>query len=391
MKQMRPHTTGIGLALLFLIIGSGAGVGAQNYRGEAVPVAERVDPVSFSRIRFLTFAFGREGPSATPLTTQPVAGREYFVEADVFGIESVASIHFELVDGAGRGLGAVPSMWKASDGSTDGEFYGFITVPKEPFRVAVSGVYASSATFRSVFDTLFQPAAAGASDESLLPPGLDANQAKRLQDTLADYRKELLARSSKAAREHPDGVIRLDRAAVSAISYEPLLNGASAPIGVRLRYTIEFPSQKVITAVPHVFPVYSQWDWRGVVTMKALGGTVTPEPEMVAAQSMKDVIVYGAAAIYKARKKYTFVIDMAPDYVFQGTVSGKFCLYDQRPSNRAAFQAILASPDPVPYSLTISDTQTTARIPSFFPQRVFYDNFKAAGAVDCGPTPNIRF
>src|SRR5437773_1500221 len=103
-------TFGVGLALV-------GPVTAQNYRGEAVPIVERASPVEFSRLRFLTFVFGREGPMDAPLRTPPVKGREYFVEADVFGIESVASIRFELVDGTGHSLQTL-TMWKASAGST---------------------------------------------------------------------------------------------------------------------------------------------------------------------------------------------------------------------------------------------------------------------------------
>ena len=85
--SIRPYSlrkiTLAGLILFCLALGRSV-TSAQNYRGEAVPVVERVDPVEFSRLRFLTFAFGREGPMDAPLPTPPVAGREYFVEADVF-------------------------------------------------------------------------------------------------------------------------------------------------------------------------------------------------------------------------------------------------------------------------------------------------------------------
>src|SRR5215510_12188277 len=143
------------IRLLVLSLVFGAVASAQSYRGEAIPVVQRVDPVEFLRLRFLTFAFGHEGPMDTPLSTPPVAGREYFVEADVFGIESAATIRFELVDAAGRSLQTL-TMWKATDGSDDGEFYGFVTVPNQPFRVAASGSGRSGAAFRLVLSTLFQ-------------------------------------------------------------------------------------------------------------------------------------------------------------------------------------------------------------------------------------------
>src|SRR5438093_6892372 len=142
---------------------------------EAVPVVDRVDPVEFSRLRFLTFAFGREGPMDAPLSTPPVAGREYFVEADTFGIESVSSIRFEIVDAGGRSLQTL-TMWKSSDSSSDGEFYGFATIPNQPFRAAASGTNTSGAAFRVVLDTVFQPATNGPPEQIMLPPGLSATQ-----------------------------------------------------------------------------------------------------------------------------------------------------------------------------------------------------------------------
>jgi hypothetical protein len=52
---------------------------------------------------------------------------------------------------------------------------------------------------------------------------------------------------------------------------------------------------------------------------------------------------------------------------------------------------LITSQATIPYSVTISDTGTVANIPAFLPQRTFYESFKAGGAFDCGPVPNIRF
>ncbi len=379
----------VGLILVCLVLVS-AVTNAQNYRGEAVPVVERVDPVEFSRLRFLTFAFGREGPMDAPLPTPPVAGREYFVEADVFGIESASSIRFEIVDAAGRNLQTL-TMWKASDGSTDGEFYGFVTVPNQPFRAAVSGTNTSGAAFRSVLDTVFQPAANGPPEQLILPAGISSNQGAQLQAMVVAYRQQLKTRAAQATAEHPGGLITLARAVVSRIAYEPLGSASGAPIGVRLRYSMRFSSSQTIVAVPLVFPVYPPAAWRGVVEMKPLGGTITPVPEMVGVQSLQDVLVYRAAATYQAGTTYTFTVDMVPDYVFQGTQTGRFCIHEQKVTNRAVWDALMASQAAVPYSVSISDTETSATIPAFFPQRTFHESFAAGGAFDCGPVPNIRF
>jgi hypothetical protein len=363
---------------------------AQDYRGQAVPRVERANPIEFSRLRFLTFTFGREGPMDTPLATPPVRGREYFVEADIFGIESARSVRFDLVDAAGVLLQTL-SLWKASDGSADGEFYGFINVPDRPFRVVVSGTDSAGASFRSVLDTLFQPLASSPPDQPMLPPGISAAQSNQLQDLISAYRQELKTRSAQATREHPNGVIPLDPVTVSAITFEPFDSSSGAPIGIRLRYSIRFPERRTIAAIPHVFPVYQLSAWRGVVTMKPLAGTITPAPGMIGVQSLQEVILYNAQATYEGGVNYNFTVDLIPDYVIQGRITRRFCVYSAKFTDRTVWNAILASPSAVPYTVSISDTETNATIPAFFPQRTLYANFVSAGASDCGPTPTNRF
>jgi hypothetical protein len=363
---------------------------AQGFRGEAIPVVQRASTVGFSRLRFLTFVFGHEGPMDTPLTSPPVMGREYFVEADLNGIESVSSVRFELLDANGRSLQQL-TMWKASDGSSDGEFYGFVTIPNQPFRAAISGTTTTGVPLRVVLGALFQPAASGPAETPVFPTGISASQLVQLQEMVNAYRQQMRARAVQAVADHPGGVIVFTRTQVSAIAYEPLLSTAGTSIGIRLRYSIRFPQRQTITAVPHVFPVYSETAWRGMVTMKPLTGTITPAPQMVGVQSLQDVIVYQAEATYQAGTSYSFTIDMIPDFVFQGSLSGRFCIHEQKFTNRAVWNALVTSSAAMPYSLTINDTGTVAYIPAFLPQRTFLESFAAAGAMDCGPVPNIRF
>jgi hypothetical protein len=363
---------------------------AQDYRGDAVPVAERTDPIAFYRLRFLTFAFGHEGPMEMPLSTTPVTGHEYLVEADIFGIESVATLKFELVDVTGRPLQTL-HLWKSSDGASDGEFYGFVTVPQQPFRVVATGTCLNGMTFRAPLNTLFQPLPSGPPEQPVLPTGIPAADTARLQAMVTAYRQEMRVRSDRSAVEHPDGLVTLGRPIVSKIGYEPFASSAGMPIGVRLRYSIRFPTRQTISAVPHVFPTYTAWEWRGMVTMKPLGGNITPAPVMIGAQTLQDVIVYGAAATFETGKTYNFSIDLIPDYVFQGAQTGRFCIHEQKFTNREAWNALIDNTSAIPYSISIADTQTSARIPSFYPQATFYQGFKATGAFDCGPVPNSRF
>ena len=152
---------------------------------------------------------------------------------------------------------------------------------------------------------------------------------------------------------------------------------------------MQFQSRQTIVAVPLVFPVYQPTTWRGVVEMKPLGGTITPPPQMVGVQSLQGVLVYRAAATYQPGTTSIFTVDLVPDYVFQGTQTGRFCIHEQKVTNRAVWDALIASQAAIPYSISISDTDTHATIPTFFPQRTFHESFAAGGAFDCGPGPNI--
>src|SRR6185503_10656073 len=95
-------------------------------------------------------------------------------------------------------------------------------------------------------------------------------------------------------------------------------------------YSVQFAADMVLAMMPHVFPQYRKTAWRGLVTMKPLQGTISPAPELAGATSLRDVIVYSGQATYRAGVTYTFVIDMVPDYVFQGSLSGKFCIHEQK-------------------------------------------------------------
>ncbi len=378
------------LSAVICLVLTHAPLRSQTFAGQALPVAQRQDPPQLLRMRFLTLVFGREGPMDTALLTTPVMAREYFVEADLHGIESVASIRFQFIDGGGRELQSIP-MWKSSDSSTDGEFFGLVTVPSQPFRAAISGTGTNGSAIQSVFSTLFQPAAGGTDAPPMIPQGIPSSETGRIQSMMDAYREELRAQARQAVAAHPDGTIQLSRNIVSPITYETLNSPSGFPIGLRLRYSIRFTSQQTIRALPHVFPDYTLPVWRGVVAMKPLTGSITPLPGIAGVQSLQDVIQYEAAATYQPGTAYSFSIDLIPDFVYQGTQSGRFCVHNQKVTNRDIWNALISSNDSVSYSVSISDTNTTVRIPNSFPIRTFYESFVAGGAGDCGPVPNVRF
>jgi len=376
-------------SVLAVCLVAAVAVSAQSMRGEAAPAGQPPIRVEIVRLRFLAFTFGREGPMEMPLRGAPVAGREYFVEADLSGIESVASIRFELVDTSGRPLQTL-TMWKSTDGWSDGEFNGLVTVPGQAFRPVIAGTTIDGASFRAAGDDLVHPVGTGPASDVVVPPGLAVDEMRQVDEMVSGYRQQWKARAARARSDHRDGIIVFARPAVSAIAYEPFLSAAGTPLGLRLRYSVRVPTRQVLTVVPHVVPMFGTTAWRGVVRMAPLSGTVMPAPTLVGAQSMQDVIRYQTAATYEAGVSYTFTIDFVPDYVLQGQ-SGRFCLYLQKFSDRTVFDAMLGSTESVPYLVTIADTDTSATITAFLPQRTFYESFVRLGSSDCGPTPSLRF
>lgn len=370
-----------------------ATLGAQDFRGEITPRAARGTPtaISFGRLRFRTLALGREGPGYFPLRSVAVQGHEYMADARIDGIEGVASIRFELIDAAGRALQPL-TLWKQSDASDSGAFLGLVTIPRQPFRMAAAGTDRRGLAFRVVSRDVIQPPASGVDEPGLIPPGFPAVEQSKLQQFIDSARRERSARMARAATEHPGGVITLGGSAISRIAYEPFVSPAGAPLGVRLRYSLRFDTDSTIAAIPHVFPVYKQDEWRGLVTMKGLRGTISPAPGMPGATSLNDVIVYNSPALYHAGVTYTFSIDLIPDYVFQGTLSGRYCVHDQKFAARPGpWNALLASSEAPPYSVSWNDLGSITEIPAYYPQSMLRANFIAAGATGCGPNANIRF
>ena len=64
--------------------------------------------------------------------------------------------------------------------------------------------------------------------------------------------------------------------------------------------------------------------------MKPLSGSITPAPAVAGVQSLNDIMVYTAPATYEAGVTYAFIIDMVPDFLFQGIQTGRFRLHRQK-------------------------------------------------------------
>lgn len=331
--------------------------------------------------------YGRYGIGFWNIDGEPSRGAQYFVEAKLSPQEVIATAKFEAIDESGKvilliGLFRVP----APDG--DSEFYGLMRVPNQPFRVRVSGNGVDGASYSSLHDRLFRPTNRPPV-YTLGPPG--AKRSQRQSDKLIEniYR-DTAADLEKKVGKSPNGVIVLPHARVSHVSYAPLLSKAGRPLGIRISYDADFSEDGYYNPELHVLPRFEQEDWRGLVEMRVLDGSITPIPEEAGSpQVQPNLLAYGAGYLYRAGTTYHFIADLAPDYIVQNENKTSLCFYNQKfrysPKSEAAWLALLANKSSTKYSVYIGNRAFAGEIDDFYNQATFYSSLLAEGAKDCVP------
>jgi hypothetical protein len=368
---------------------------SQDYRGTVrqVHTGRASSAIEFGECRLNSMVFAHEGPDYFPIKTPPVAGREYLVEAQIYAIEEVGDIRFELLDEAGRAVQTL-AMWKTSDASDDGQFAGLLRVPAHPFRCVAVGTDRRGVAFRRAYPRLLRPIANSAPEPDPLPSSLNDPQfAGQLRNALEKERQLTRARADQARNAYPGGVIHLSKVQFLGMSYEPFVSPKGSVLGVRLHYSMVPGADAMIGVVPRVFPWYEMPDWRGVVSMTPVQGSISPQPEAEGVASISDVILYHGRALYHAGVTYSITVDLIPDFVIQGRLSGSFCVYEAKFGGRARerWESVRDSGAAVKYPVSITDIDFAGEIPLFFAQRTFYESFVREGARDCGPQPTNRF
>jgi len=94
---------------------------------------------------------GHEGYFKIP--GQPLAGREQTLQATVSG--ALRSADFRLISAVGDTIQTV-AMKQAGSDPEDHEFFGSLTLPRQPFRLAVSGLDAAGLPFQRIFLAQFR-------------------------------------------------------------------------------------------------------------------------------------------------------------------------------------------------------------------------------------------
>ncbi|MGH9908970.1 MAG: hypothetical protein ACRD8U_25710, partial [Pyrinomonadaceae bacterium] len=184
------------LALLALIPPPCAGQlsGPQSLAGEMRPVKQLPSSSpSSGEIHFEGFEFQQlyvtRHPGSWPIKGEPTKGFRFFVEAELYGEEAIATAKFEAVDEVGNVIQPV-LIQRRPDASGRSEFYGVMKVPDRPFRIVISGEGIDERSYRRTYKRLFRPTTRRHS-AVVYPPGgppVDAKKRQRFEAVIQERR-----------------------------------------------------------------------------------------------------------------------------------------------------------------------------------------------------------
>lgn len=389
------------LALLPLVspLSIGQTAGHQASAAAARPVKKLASQTFAANIHFAGFEFqqlyfGREGPGLKRIDGEPSKGSHYFVEAKLYGEEAIGTAKFEAVDEVGQVIQQI-LIRREPDASGRSGFSGVMMVPDRPFRVVVRGEGIDGSSYRRAYERLFRPTDRPP-DPTLIPPGVPAAQAKRMEQMAKAVTDEAIAKTENELRKETGGVIVMPRTRVSNVMYASYLSKAGRPLGIRISFDVEFSEDGYYNPELHLVPAYKRGDWRGLIEMKALTGSIEPQPaESGEPQTRPHILAYGAGYLYRGRTTYHFAAELVPDYIVQNDKKTKLCIFRQKykyiPSMQAAWRDILKSKAPTKYWLSIDNADFSGEIAGLHAQGTLFRSFVAEGAQDCGEQPTSRF
>jgi hypothetical protein len=367
------------------------------------PVWNVTKAPSVAAVEFVDFEFQQPTPMHVSLSlydirTEPSIGARYVVEANIGGEEAIAAATFEVVDANGSTIQPLVVAAKGTGVPGEIQFIGLMTVPAQPFRIALNGQGVDGSHFRRVFGRLFRPVQQPPS--ALRGADLPAEMAKHFQRLIDEEGPKLVAEVEMYVADHATVPLVIPRTEVSNVMYAPLLSPAGRPIGMRVTYDVEFSERGRFNPKVRVHPMYDDMYGGSSFEMRVLSSKVEPlprtahAPEKPAGTGFRDsVLAYGADFLYEARTVYHFTLDLVPSYVHTIGERSKPCFLHQRfelaRDPEKAFAQMLASEGPTTYRVYIGGEAFEGRIEGFAGEGAFYRSFVAEGTQEC-PRPAIR-
>lgn len=377
-------------------------IGSTFRAGDARPVKRLASPAGRAAdIDLLSFDFqqphyGFEGPGLLPIDGEPSRGARYIVAASVYGEKSIATAAFSAVDERGTVIQSI-RMMRQPNGSDTSELVGLMVVPDRPFRIVMTGAAVDGVPYRRTYKHLFRPTPDLPSVRRL-PPDVPTDLAKHMTQIADQAARQAIDRLESQLANHPEGVVFMPRTQISNVAYTPLFSAAGRPIGLRVTYEVKFSEDGYFDPALRVLPTFQSDEWRGLVDMHAVDGSIEPLPaEVGAPQQRPSILAYGAGYQYKGNTTYRFTADLIPDFIIQNEAKTKFCIYSQKyeiyesGTRRAVWAELLTSESSLNYKVFIGNRDFTGAIDGFFAPGTLRASFAAEGAQDCGSQPTRRF
>lgn len=287
--------------------------------------------ISILRVDLQDLKPAHGGPTYFSVKRAPFRGKAEIAEVSLYGQEGIATVGFELIDDAGRVLQTVPALRTGAAVDSDGYLLK-LDVPDLPFRLRIRGADLHGQLFSHTWPHRFVPIEG--TPASPIPAELES--------------------------QFHAGDLRMSRAGISNATYQPLASPNGNPLGLRIAFTVRFDTAGYYDVTPHVFPVYSEFRWRGEIAMRPVN--------------------LEARTQYDANIDYHLTYDMIPAYITRKP-DGSYCM--QSPPRLALFEEIMASSQPVKYRVDIASLDFVSETVPLDPARTWFQSFRREGATQC--------
>ncbi len=306
----------------------------------------------------LVSAAGQQGQPLPPLVQ--LRTRLQAMQVSLAGFE-VKSVEFHLVDENDQVI--QPVKMRQNDFSNPYLMNLLVEVPARSFRIRTRGIDQTGYTFQRTFATLFQPPAEPIEG----PPAQD----------------KFLGELAQQAEAGPYQVVR---ASVIDVADEGFLSERGTVIGLRLKYSLQFPRDGFYSPVPQVYPERINSGYTGALSLKTHRVTIEPRPEGLTSSGD---LRYISRAMYRGGQVYRFTIDLIPNYAIYLEPSRSFCIAVKTfaQGTRDRFYAEVTSDARLRFRYSISGTDYDGRQPvttdqAYIPNS-WYQGYLRDGAVEC--------
>jgi hypothetical protein len=337
----------------------------------------------------LTAHFGR-------IEGQPTGGVRYGVDASISGLESVRTLWFEMMNESGAFIERIP-MVPDDDMPLDyGQFVGMVSVPMEPFRIALRGITRDGRRFHAVQRQLFRPAktAPRAPLEGFEDIPVPAAQRDGLRKEYEAKLAEAVAARERRVAANPEGTVTVPQTSVTDVQYAPYLSPTGRTLGLTITYTVVMepggrynPALRVVREDPA-----SGGEARDA--LRPLNASITPRPRLYHDPAREAEEVPGlllADAAYASGTRYRFSIQLAPAFVALRSGASTPCLTLSHLKNQyrgdAGYKQMIANRGASTYRVSIGRRAFEGRIDGFVGEGTLYQHWMDDGTPPC---PEVR-